>query len=81
MHNLLLKYSDKDTRHKGTYKALSNKVVAQYPGGSSRVIFNTTEPYLVESEMSVLLQWASNKLESKDPHPLIVIAAFVYLIT
>lgn len=27
-HSILLKYSDKDKRHKGSYKQLSNKVVA-----------------------------------------------------
>ena len=33
LHGMLLKHSDKDQRHKGTYKALSNKVVANYPDG------------------------------------------------
>jgi hypothetical protein len=28
LHQLLLKYSNKDERHRGTYKFLSNKVVA-----------------------------------------------------
>jgi Fic family protein len=78
LHGLLLKYSDKDTRHKGCYKSLSNKVVAKYLGGSEKIIFNTTEPYLVETEIQTLLEWTNKNLSKKEIHPLIVIAAFVY---
>lgn len=78
LHNLLLKYSDKDQTHKGNYKQLSNKVVATYPGGKQKVIFNTTEPYLVKKEMEDLLNWTNNNLQSKEIHPLIIIGAFVY---
>jgi hypothetical protein len=31
LHSLLLKYSEKDQRHRGVYKNLSNQVVANYP--------------------------------------------------
>lgn len=51
LHNFLLKYSDKDSRHKGKYKQLMNQVVATYPDGSQRLIFKTTEPHLVQKEM------------------------------
>lgn len=78
LHNLLLKYSEKDQTHKGSYKQLSNKVVATYPGGEQKVIFNTTEPYLVKKEMDDLLTWTNTHLQSKEIHPLIVIGAFVY---
>jgi len=43
LHKTLLKRSKKDYRHRGKYKTLSNKVVANYPDGSQKVIFNTTE--------------------------------------
>ncbi len=78
LHNQLLKYSSKDTRHKGSYKSLSNKVVANYPDGTSKLIFNTTEPYLVASEMSNLLDWANDRLGNPYIHPLLVVGAFVY---
>lgn len=78
LHNLLLKYSDKDTRHRGKFKELTNKVVATYPDGTTRVIFNTTEPFLVEKEMTEVLEWLNKAFDEVEFHPLIVIAAFVY---
>ena len=73
-----MKYSGKDQTHKGKYKELSNKVVATYPGGEQRVIFNTTEPYLVKKEMDDLITWTENQLQTNDMHPLIIIGAFIY---
>ena len=78
LHNLLLKYSGKDQMHKGKYKQVSNKVVATYPGGKQRIIFNTTEPYLVKKEMDDLIVWVNENLQSNEIHPLIIIGAFVY---
>ena len=78
LHQRLLKYSDKDNRHRGKYKNLPNKVVANYPDGTQRVIFNTTEPHLVENEMYELLNWTNEQLKNEEIHPLIVIGLFIY---
>lgn len=78
LHNLLLKYSGKDTRHRGQFKELTNQVVATYPDGTARVIFKTTEPYLVSKEMDDLVKWTNESLASKAVHPLMVIGTFVY---
>lgn len=78
LHQMLLKYSNKDERHRGTYKVLSNKVVATYPTGEQRIIFTTTEPALVAGEMQELLNWSNEQLEQKSIHPLIVIGNFIY---
>jgi Fic family protein len=78
LHQNLLKYSTKDERHRGVYKNLSNKVVANYPDGTQRVIFETTAPHLVESEMNYLIDWTNETLNSKTLHPLIVIGLFIY---
>lgn len=78
LHSLLLKYSGKDQRHKGEYKNLSNKVVANYPDGSQRVIFNTTPPHITRKEMQELLEWVSPQLKNNDFHPLLIIGLFVY---
>lgn len=78
LHNLLLKFSSKDQSHKGSYKQLSNKVVATYPGGSQRIIFNTTEPYLVKKEMEDLLVWTNKEFAEGNVHPLILIGTFIY---
>ena len=78
LHQNLLRYSDKDTRHRGHYKSLSNKVVANYPGGVQKTIFNTTEVHLVESEMNYLIDWTNEQFEKEEIHPLIIIAHFIY---
>jgi Fic family protein len=78
LHQQLLKYSDKDQRHRGRYKNLPNKVVANYPDGTKKVIFNTTEPHLVESEMTELIEWTNKQLKLKELHPMIIIGSFVY---
>lgn len=78
LHQMLLKYSNKDERHRGTYKFLSNKVVATYPTGEQRTIFATTEPALVAGEMQELVEWTNERLEHKTIHQLIVIGSFIY---
>jgi Fic family protein len=78
LHQMLLKYSNKDERHRGTYKFLSNKVVATYPTGEQRTIFATTEPALVAGEMQELVEWTNEQFEQKSIHQLIVIASFIY---
>ncbi|KAA6345363.1 Adenosine monophosphate-protein transferase SoFic [termite gut metagenome] len=78
LHQLLLKYSNKDERHRGGYKHLSNKVVATYPTGEQRTVFSTTEPALVDGEMRDLIEWTNIQVSEKNIHPLIVIAVFIY---
>ena len=78
LHHILLKYSDKDSRHRGKYKIVSNKVVARYPDGVEKIIFNTTEIHLVEKEIQNLISWTNNEFGKKEIHPLMVIALFVY---
>jgi Fic family protein len=78
LHQLLLKYSNKDERHSGTYKFLSNKVVANYPTGEQRTIFATTEPAMVAVEMQELVEWTNKQFEHNNIHQLIVIASFIY---
>lgn len=77
-HQLLLKYSNKDERHRGGYKHLSNKVVANYPNGKQRVIFATTEPALVAGEMVELFEWTNQQIYEEAIHPLIIIGSFIY---
>ena len=78
LHTLLLRYSSKDSGQKGAYKKVSNKVVASYPDGTQRIIFNTTEPYLVQKEMQELFSWTNKRLENLEYHPLLVIGLFIY---
>jgi Fic family protein len=78
LHNLLLKHSDKDQRHRGGYKNMPNKVVATYPAGAQKTIFATTEPALVEGEMFKLIKWTNLQWNEKTIHPLVVLAVFIY---
>jgi len=78
LHQMLLKYSDKDSRHRGEYKSLSNKVVANYPDGIQKVIFNTTKVHLVDDEMRSIIDWANKQFKKKEIHPLIIISNIIY---
>ena len=78
LHKSLLQVSSKDHSHRGNYKKLSNKVVANYPGGHQKIIFNTTEPFLVKGEMESLILWTNNNFEKEELHPLLIIGTFVY---
>ncbi len=78
LHSILLKYSNKDQRHKGKYKNLSNQVVANYADGEQKIIFRTTEPHLTANEMQQLIEWTNIQLEKKELHPVIITSVFVY---
>jgi len=78
LHGILLGHSDKDQSHKGKYKTSENKVVANYPDGSQRVLFDTTPPHMTSLEMEQLLKWLHERLAKKDMHPLVITAGFVY---
>jgi Fic family protein len=78
MHGILLKHSHKDQTHKGRFKNLSNQVVANYPDGTQRTIFRTTEPHLTASEMEALILWINERFTEKDLHPLLIVSTFVY---
>lgn len=78
LHGMLLKHSGKDQSHKGQYKTLSNQVVANYPDGTQRTIFRTTDPSSTSREMEELLNWTDERLTKADMHPVMITAAFVY---
>jgi len=78
LHQILLKHSDKDERHRGKYKNLPNTVVATYPTGEQKTIFATTEPALVENEMGQVIEWANRQWAEKTIHPLVTLAVFIY---
>lgn len=78
LHGILLRHSSKDQSHKGSYKTLSNQVVANYPDGTRKTIFRTTEPAMTAKEMEELLIWVNDRLDSDDMHPVMITAAMVY---
>ncbi len=77
LHLTLLRHSEKDSRHSGEYKTLSNNVEAFHPDGTSAgVIFETTSPFDTPREMQELIAWTKETLNDKSYHPLIVVGVF-----
>jgi Fic family protein len=78
LHQTLLRHSDKDARHRGSYKTLSNNVVALDAAGREiGVVFATTSPFDTPREMEALVAWTRKTLDEEALHPLLVIAVFI----
>ncbi len=78
LHGILLKYSSKDTRHRGEYKKMQNHVEAFDPDGKSLgVIFETATPFDTPGKMKDLVKWARRKLKDKELHPLLITSIFI----
>lgn len=76
LHNVLLKYSKKDTWHRGDYKQQSNVVEATHTDGTKQLIFQTTEPGFSTNEaMKSLVKWYRT---DKKTHSLVKCALFTY---
>jgi len=78
LHSELLKYVEKDKRHRGEYKKTENKVhMVDASGKSIAVLFDTTPAYLTPKEMQELVEWSRDALEKRNIHPLLVIGTFL----
>ncbi len=78
LHGILLGHSQKDERHRGDYKTLSNSVEAfDAEGRSIGVIFETATPFDTPGLMEALVGWSNEASERKEHHPLLIIAVFV----
>lgn len=77
LHAVLLKYSQKDKRHRGNYKTVSNQVIAFEDGVSVGVVFDTVSPFDTPYRMQELVAWTRDELERDELHPLLVVAVFV----
>lgn len=77
-HKTLLQFTEKDERHRGEYKKLSNSVAAFDKNGKEiGIIFETAAPFDTPRLMRELVEWTSANLNEKYYHPLLVIALFV----
>ena len=78
LHGVLLKYSDRDERHRGHYKTVSNNVEAfDERGKSIGVIFETASPFDTPRLMGELVQWTGQEITKNEHHPLLVLAVFI----
>jgi Fic family protein len=77
-HEMLLHFSKKDIDHKGKYKKTNNAVAMINEKGEQVILFNPTPPHLVAIEMKEIIDWTNEQLSSKEMHPILVIANFIF---
>lgn len=78
LHRDLLRYSEKDERHRGEYKTLSNSVAAFDENGKQiGIVFETAAPFDTPRLMTELVAWLDEVRELKRTHPLLVVAVFI----
>jgi Fic family protein len=78
LHAELLKYTNKDERHRGEYKKFENRVEMKDASGKvMSILFETTPAYLTPKEMTELVSWTNDSLANRTYHPLLVIASFI----
>jgi Fic family protein len=77
LHRDLLRYSEKDERHRGEYKTLPNSVGAfDEEGKMIGIVFETSTPFDTPRRMSELITWLKDSRELSRIHPLMIIAVF-----
>ena len=78
LHQNLLVYSEKDVRHRGNYKTMSNSVVAFDDNGAQiGVVFQTATPFDTPRLMAELVTWVQAERTAGRLHPLLIIALCV----
>ena len=78
LHRDLLRYSDKDERHRGDYKTVRNDVGAfDSEGRMIGVVFETATPFDTPRRMQELVAWLRDARELGRLHPLLITAVFV----
>ncbi|WP_338912037.1 Fic family protein [Mycetohabitans rhizoxinica] len=78
LHQILLRHSLKDERHRGHYKTSSNSVAAFDENGRQfGVVFETATPFDTPRLMTELVSWVSAEREKARLHPLLIVAIFV----
>lgn len=78
LHGIVLKYSSRDTAHRGEYKKFPNNEEAfDADGNSIGVIFETATPFDTPRLMTDLVGWTTSALQERELHPLLAIGAFI----
>lgn len=77
LHRDLLRYSEKDGRHRGDYKSVSNNVGAfDESGRMIGIVFETASPFATPLRMAELVAWLNEARELRRLHPLLIVAIF-----
>lgn len=75
LHQVLLRYSEKDAWHRGDYKTHSNSVAAfDETGAQIGIVFQTASPFDTPRLMTELVAWVDQERASARLHPLLIIA-------
>ena len=78
LHQILLRHSQKDARHRGQYKSNSNSVAAFDENGEQiGIVFETASPFDTPRLMGELVTWVNEEREKAHMHPLLIVAIFV----
>jgi Fic family protein len=78
LHQILLRYSEKDAWHRGHYKTNSNSVAAfDEMGAQIGVVFQTATPFDTPRLMTELVGWVNQERQAAQLHPLLIIALCV----
>lgn len=78
LHRDLLRYSEKDARHRGQYKTQPNSVAAFDEAGKQvGIVFETATPFNAPRLIQEAVDWAREALETRQLHPLLVTAIFI----
>jgi Fic family protein len=78
LHQILLRYSEKDSRHRGHYKTHSNSVAAfDDTGAQIGIVFQTASPFDTPRLMTELVAWVNLERDTARLHPLLIIAVCV----
>ena len=78
LHQTLLRHSEKDARHRGSYKTLPNHVAAFDEAGSQiGILFETASPFDTPRLMNELVAWVGKERDDGRLHPLLIIAAAI----
>jgi len=78
LHQVLLRHSEKDARHRGQYKTNSNSVAAFDENGIQiGIVFETATPFDTPSLMAELVSWVNDERGKGRLHPLLIIAIFI----
>ena len=81
LHQVLLRHSDKDAWHRGSYKTNSNSVAA-FDGNGVQIgiVFQTATPFDTPRLMTELVTWFNQESDAGRLHPLLVIALCIVVL-
>jgi len=82
LHQVLLRHSEKDARHRGQYKTNSNSVAAFDENGTQiGIVFETATPFDTPRLVAELVSWVNDEREkgltAEKLQPLLIISIFV----